>query len=161
AGADYSELEPWTRVSPADYELNVREMVRIARAHGARVILLHNALEPNTPYSRVLEAISRTDGVPLVDGSVLITRERERLEPSPERRLDLGVLDRPVRADSQVEVVLRVLADKRQAPRGVFVVGPHPKLGGLVPNRVAMRDDGAGGDQRAGDDVWSYALTVA
>jgi hypothetical protein len=36
------------------------------------------------------------------------------------------------------------------------IVGVEPELGGLVPNTIAMRDDGTGGDQRAGDGVWSY-----
>ena len=32
---DYDAIEPWTRVSPHDYESNLREMIRLARAHGA------------------------------------------------------------------------------------------------------------------------------
>jgi hypothetical protein len=39
------------------------------------------------------------------------------------------------------------------------IVGADAKLGGLVPNAVAMHDDGQGGDQRGGDGVWSYAAS--
>jgi lysophospholipase L1-like esterase len=158
--ADYSQLEPWTRVSPVDYELNVREMIHVARAHGARVLLLHNALETGTPYSRALQGLSRAESVPLVDGAALIAAERDRLERSFEERLNLDAHHPTAPADGRVEVILRVLADGRQAPRGVFVVGAHPKLGDLVPNRVRMHDDGTHADQRAGDGVWSYAVTV-
>jgi hypothetical protein len=43
----------------------------------------------------------------------------------------------------------------------MYIVGNHPKLGKLVPNKVAMYDDGTHGDQTAGDHVWSYSATFA
>ncbi len=43
--------------------------------------------------------------------------------------------------------------------RIIYIVGNHPALGDLVPNKVAMYDDGTHGDQRAGDKVWSYTAT--
>ena len=52
-------------------------------------------------------------------------------------------------------------ADRQAAPEGLFIVGAHPALGALVPNRVAMYDDGTHGDQRAGDGVWSYTASLA
>jgi hypothetical protein len=39
------------------------------------------------------------------------------------------------------------------------IVGADAKLGNLTPNAVLMHDDGVGGDQRAGDGVWSYAAS--
>ncbi len=40
-------------------------------------------------------------------------------------------------------------------------MGTDPQLGALVPNLVAMHDDGTGGDQRAGDGVWTYAAALS
>ncbi len=55
----YDEIEPWTRVSPQDYERNIREMIRLARAGGARVVLLDNELWPGKPVSSGPESESR------------------------------------------------------------------------------------------------------
>ena len=44
-------------------------------------------------------------------------------------------------------------------PRGLSIVGNHPLLGNTVPNTVVLRDDETGGDERAGDRVWSYQAT--
>jgi hypothetical protein len=41
----------------------------------------------------------------------------------------------------------------------MYIVENHPKLGKLVPNKVAMY--GTHGDQTAGDHVWSYSATFA
>src|SRR6185436_5710122 len=37
---NYDELEAWTRVSPRDFDLNIREMIQLARGRGARAVLL-------------------------------------------------------------------------------------------------------------------------
>src|SRR6185295_7077786 len=47
---DYERLEAKVRVPPAEYERNIREMVRLVREHGAIPILLHNELRPGSPY---------------------------------------------------------------------------------------------------------------
>ncbi|HKF68860.1 MAG TPA: SGNH/GDSL hydrolase family protein, partial [Vicinamibacterales bacterium] len=53
---NYDEMEPWTRVSPRDYDRNLREMVRLARDRGARAVLLDNELWSESPYRSVLQA---------------------------------------------------------------------------------------------------------
>ena len=67
----------------------------------------------------------------------------------------------PMSTRDGVDVIFRVTADRQAAPEGLFIVGAHPALGALVPNRVAMYDDGTHGDQRAGDGVWSYTASLA
>src|SRR5262249_26619682 len=47
---DYNTIEPWTRVGLHDYEANLREMIRLAREHGAGVVLLDNELWAESPY---------------------------------------------------------------------------------------------------------------
>jgi lysophospholipase L1-like esterase len=159
--ADYEKLEPYTRVSLNDYETNIVEMIDLARAHRAGIILLYNQLW-DTPYRRVLETISRAKEVPLVDSKVLIDRARTEIEQNLEEGLGL----RPPKASQadgseETEVIFRVYAGKHAVPTAIYIAGVHPNLGGGVPNKLAMYDDGTHGDQRAGDDVWSYAATFA
>ena len=157
---EYEKLEAWTRVSPKDYEKNIRDMIALARRRRAGVILLYNELWGNSPYRAVLERIARTEGVSLVDSSALIAAARRALEGELERKLDL----RPARAarapaKQEVEVIFRVYLGDRPGAKAISIVGAHPALGDLVPNRVAMHDDGTHGDQRAGDGVWSFTAT--
>jgi lysophospholipase L1-like esterase len=156
--ADYEELEPYTRVSPVDYEHNVREMVRLARSRGAGGVLLYNELW-STPYREVLRRIATSEDVGFVDSQTLIARARAMMQQELEARLGLEPPPgRPLEApeSKKVEVVFRVHAGKWNVADALYIAGPHPELGDGVPNRVAMRDDGTHGDQRAGDGVWSY-----
>ena len=145
----------WSRVPPTDYEQNIREMVRLARSGGAAVILLYNELWVDGPYQKRLEKIAASEGVPLVNSSVLVAEARRKMHQELERKLDLVPAEGgPVR-EKGVEVVFRVSMSGRPVPRGVFITGPHTELGDCVPNKVALYDDGTHGDQKAGDGVWS------
>ena len=66
--------------APRDYDHNLREMITLARAQGARVVLLDNELWSGSPYRPVLGKYSGDEGVPLVDGLQLIADARARLE---------------------------------------------------------------------------------
>ncbi len=157
--ADYEELEPYTRVSPRDYEKNLLEMIDLVRRQGVRVILLHNQLW-ETPYREVLRRIASSESVQLVDAKTLIDEARARIQRDLEERLGLQPPRPPSDgAGDALEVVFRVYQHDVAVPEALYIVGPHPLLGNGVPNRVAMHDDGSGGDQRAGDGVWSYAAS--
>ena len=154
--------EPWIQESLKDYERYHLEMIDLANSRGAEVMLLYNELSRGGPYLRVLQEISKAKGVPLVDSSVLIAEARSKMEEELEAKLNL----RPPRAalaptKVEIEVVFRVYMGKYPVPKSVYIVGDHPKLGNLVPNKVLMYDDGTHGDQRAGDTVWSYSATFA
>jgi lysophospholipase L1-like esterase len=158
--ADYDELEPYTRVSPGDYERNLREIVRLARAQRADVVLLYNQLW-NTPYREVVRRLASEAELAWIDSQELIWEARRRLQRDLEARLELI----PATPDGHrstggrpVEVVFRAYAAEWEVPDALFLAGPHPALGGGVPNRVRMYDDGTHGDERAGDRVWSLAL---
>jgi hypothetical protein len=105
-----------------------------------------------------LQKISREENVPLVDNCELIGKERQRIEADLEQKLGLQPPSVPaaMQSDGGVDVVFRVLMDRAAVPRSMFIVGPYPELGDNVPNKVAMFDDGTHGDQKAGDNVWSY-----
>ena len=161
---DYMSMEQWTRVSPVDYARNLGEMVHRSQAAGADVVLLFNELWYRSPYRDVAMKVAADTGVGFVNTAALIREERTRIEQALERVLGLAPpsLAAPeAEGDaSQVQVTFRVRVDANSAERGVFLVGADPQLGALVPNRVAMRDDGTHGDQRAGDGVWSYTARV-
>ncbi len=76
-----------------------------------------------------------------------------RAEPAPPLP---GATARPL-----TEVVFRVSNGSFPVTTAMSIVGADAQLGSLVPNAVAMHDDGAGGDERARDGVWSLAATFA
>lgn len=170
---DYQKHEPWVRVSPIDYKRNIHAMINLARRHKAGIILLYNQLSADagevagiarlgltSVYRLALEEISRAEGVPLVDSSVLITKARRRIEEGLESKLNLRVNQaRRTRANGEIEVIFRVYSADWPVAKALYITGTHPKLGELVPNRIAMYDDGTHGDQRAEDKVWSYSAT--
>jgi len=128
-------------------------------------VLLDNELWPESPYRPVLAAIARDEHVALVDSLRIIADERTRIERGMEARFHLApAVSAPVSAASQrppaqTTVVFRVYEGAYPVPRGLSIVGNHPLLGSIVPNTVALHDDGAGGDEHAGDRVWSYQAT--
>jgi lysophospholipase L1-like esterase len=157
----YDKLEPWTRVSPTDYEQNLFQMITLAKQHHAGVVLLNNALWRGGAYAIALEKIARAEQIPFIDSSLLIENARKAIEDGLEVRLALRDRpDRPLPSDGAVETIFRVYSGDYPVPKSINLAGVHPALGARVPNRIAMYDDGTHGDQRAGDRVWSYAVTV-
>jgi lysophospholipase L1-like esterase len=164
---NYDELQAWTRVSPHDYDQNIREMVTLARGRGARVVLLDNELWPESPYRPVLTSIARDEHVPLVDSLRIIADERARIERAMESRFHLApavstspVADGGKSPAGTSSVVFRVFEGAYSVPRAMYIVGNHSQLGNIVPNAVVMHDDGTSGDEHAGDHVWSYQATL-
>ena len=158
----YAKLEQWTRVSLPDYERNLTDMIALSKSHGATVVVMFNELWAENPYRAAATRVARATGVPFVDSPELIARAKQQIEAELERSLHLE--GRPERAEpsaaNEVEVIFRVRPDGRPVPRALYIVGAHSALGELVPNRVAMHDDGTHGDQSAGDGVWSYAARL-
>jgi hypothetical protein len=172
---DYDAIEPWTRVSPHDFEANVREMIRLSREHGAGVVLLDNELWDQSPYRPVLRAVAADERVPLVDSLAIVAAARQRLEREVEQRFGLatasqsdqtGHAPQPAQtghagASGLTRVIFRVSRGPYSVPRAMSIVGTDPQLGNAEPNVVLMRDDGIGADERAGDGVWSFAAEFA
>ena len=163
---DYDAIEPWTRVSPHDYEANIREMIGLARGQGARVVLLDNELWEGSPYRAVLKRIASELQAPLVDSYQLVTDARAGIERDLEQRFGLASATRGQTgadsgsSDGMTTVVFRVFKGDATVPRALSIVAANPALGGLSPNTILMHDDGQGGDERAGDGVWSYSARL-
>jgi lysophospholipase L1-like esterase len=154
---DYEKVESWTRVSLNDYQKNILEMINLAKGRRAGVVLLYNGLWRESPYRSTLEKISKVEKVPLVDSSAMIAEAQRRIEEELEKKLDLRPpREHQISDNGEIEVVFRVYL-RDPVPKAVSIVGNHPKLGNLVPNKVTMYDDGTHGDQRARDNVWSYS----
>jgi lysophospholipase L1-like esterase len=166
-------LEP-TRVSVADYETNLSDMIDLARSRGAGVILLDNEIDGGT-YGAAMARIASEKGVPLIRSDRLIGLERWRSEARRTRKLGLRASPEPSLAAGpppvsatpslatgarDVEVVFRVSLAGASVTKALYVVGDHPALGDLVPNRVALHDDGRAGDEIGGDGVWSYRVSL-
>ena len=80
-------------MSPHDYELNIREMIRLARERGASVVLVDNELWEGSPYRAVLRKIANELDAPLVDSLAIVKAARTSIEESLETRLDLAGRD--------------------------------------------------------------------
>lgn len=163
--------EPVVRVSLTDYGENLRAMIDLAQRSGAAVAVLDNEIEQG-PYGEVMARAAAETSVPLIRSDRLIARERARAENDRSRRLGLRAPDESApdgvsttftppepAPDGTVEVVFRVFAERASVPRTIYVVGDQPALGDLVPNRVALHDDGLQGDEKSRDGVWSYAAS--
>jgi lysophospholipase L1-like esterase len=159
SAVDYDSIEPWTRVSPRDYEANVREMIRLATGQGARVVLVDNELWKGSPYRAVLKKIAAETDAPFVDSASIVDEARGGIERGLEARLDLTGRDDhlPAPPAGMTTVVFRVFHGAVAVPKALSIVGADPQLGALAPNTLAMHDDGLNGDQKAGDGVWTYA----
>jgi hypothetical protein len=163
---NYNEIEPWTRVSPVDYERNIRQIVKLARGQGIRVVLLDNELWAESPYRPVLSTIARDEHIPLVDSLRIVADEKARIERGMEMRFHLERAAEPssgvasAHAGATTSVVFRVYEGAYQVPRQLSIVGNHPSLGDMVPNTVPLHDDGREGDERAGDHVWSVQAAL-
>jgi lysophospholipase L1-like esterase len=155
----YAKGEAWTRVPLPDYERNLTEMVALARSRGARAVIMFNELWLDNPYRAAARSVARRLDVPFIDTPALIASARQRLDAELERRLGLQAEPRPIDG-VDVEVVFRVHGNGYRVPTALYIVAAHGALGDLVPNRVAMHDDGTNGDQRAGDGVWSNAARL-
>ena len=163
APVNYDDLEPWTRVSPRDYESNVREMIRLARERGASAVLLDNQLWADSPYRPILRKAAAELNVPLVDSFAMIEDAKQRTERGLEASLGLARAGNGPGESQAAEgstVVFRVYRGTFPVTKMLSIVGVDPQLGALQPNRVAMHDDGKGGDERAGDGVWSETVIL-
>lgn len=156
---DYvSWKENEAKTSSGNYEKNHLEMINLASSHDAGAILLYNDFWRGSPYLKTLEKISSEKTVPLIDSSALLVEAQKRIEKGLETELKL----RPdkgqmANANGEIEVVFRVYLGDRPVPKGIYIVGNHVNFGNVIPNKVAMYDDGTRGDQKAGDKVWSYS----
>jgi lysophospholipase L1-like esterase len=160
---DYARLESRLRVTPADYETNIKQMIRLVREHGAVPILLHNELRTGSPYQTVLRRISAEEKVKLVDICELLGQARQQIEKEIEQQLALQPpAEAPLgKQTGSVDIVFRLNLEDQTVSKAIYISGPHPQLGDCVPNKMAMFDDGTHGDQKAGDHVWSVTATFA
>jgi lysophospholipase L1-like esterase len=157
--SDYERFEPQTRVSPKDYETNMRRIIAVVQSAGATPILLHNELRPGSPYQAVLQKLSSEGGIPLIDSSALIAAARQHIERELEHKLNLAPPGVASSKSNGCEIVFRIDMGDNPVPEAIHIAGPHPQLGDAIPNRIRLYDDGTHGDQKVGDHVWSLATT--
>jgi hypothetical protein len=134
---------------------------------------MFNELWVESPYKAAIARVAGEHGVPFVDSAALLARQREEMAAALEKKLGLGGAGAApagatdtadtaavAAADSTVEVLFRVFAGERPVERALYLAGAGDELGNAHPNTLAMRDDGAAGDERAGDRVWSHVARL-
>ncbi len=160
-------------MSVADYERNLSDMIGLARGRGAGVIVLDNEID-GSAYGAAMARVTSEKAVPLIHSDRLLALERWRSATERARQLGLRASTdqpslaaeptlapaAPSSAGGTTEVVFRASFAGASVARGLFLVGDHPALGDLIPNRVALHDDGRAGDEVGGDGVWSYEASL-
>src|SRR5262245_26298370 len=129
---DYSTIEPWTRVSPQNFESNLREMIALSRSTGAAVILLDNELWAESPYRTLLKTVAADTRVPLVDSLQLVSDARAKMERAIEARLGLAAPPAPPAPPAlpaHTTVIFRVARGRYAVPRAISIAGTDPQLG--------------------------------
>jgi lysophospholipase L1-like esterase len=142
-------LLPERRVSPEGIEANLRWMIDRAARGGADVVLVHQNVP--SPYGReAFRRVARETGVPLVEARSVLERGASPFPDASEQGLlpagdgDLGAPALLVRARTEGEAY--------------DVVGACSPPGSLRLDRLPLRDDGAAGDERAGDGIASLRV---
>src|SRR5207302_9489891 len=124
------------------------------------VVLLYNELWENGPYRDVLHRLAAEEKVPFLDSNAVILGARRKLEAELEKTFGLVPKDEPGGAEDEVEVVFRIHVETLPGPKALYMVGPYPRWGTLVPKKVPVHADGAKRARRAGAGVWRHRAAI-
>jgi hypothetical protein len=61
----------------------------------------------------------------------------------------------------RTKIVFRCDVKGQPVQSSIFITGNLDELGGWVPNKVRMFDDGTNGDERPDDGVWTLEIAVS
>lgn len=148
------------RVSREEYQRNLSAIAQDAAQYGTRPIFVNLDL-PNSWVREIIPGLAQSLESPWVD-------LRKRFEPlggdeEERKRLELN-LSRPgssPAANPQLpEWLFRVwIPDTVRINQGVYLVFHHQDPSNW-PRYISLYDDATHGDEQAGDQVWSRALTL-
>jgi lysophospholipase L1-like esterase len=143
------------RLAIEEIERAVREIAALTAAHGADLILL-NVDFIQTDAVAGSRAAAQAGQLRLLDFVQRVTALREREETARARSLGLAPADHEPAGDGTRRVVLRVHAPGVEPP--ISAVGNAPFT--TFTFDTQLYDDGTGGDERAGDEVYSGTVEV-
>ncbi|RJP27657.1 MAG: hypothetical protein C4527_12695 [Candidatus Omnitrophota bacterium] len=157
-----AEKDIWrARVPREQYQDNLRRIVADARTDHADCVILHLNL-PNTWVKQPLQELAREMKIPFFDVQDLF----ESQIPSQiiNAATHFGLQSQGVETGDEEDaftLLFRVhVPEPVPIADSIYLVGNHAALGDWRPNTVAMFDDGAHGDEKAGDRIWSLQVTV-
>lgn len=147
------------RVSLPQIEAAVHEAGVLARSRGID-LLVANTDFVQTPAVRATRPAAERDGIPYVDLVGEVMRLRKVDEEERARRLGLGPADAltpgKVSPDAKQVVLRTTVPDPSRSYRVAGFVYFRPD----VTFAADLRDDGTGGDEKAGDGVFSGTVTI-
>jgi lysophospholipase L1-like esterase len=145
------------------YQQRIDGIVQALLARGTAVVLVYNNIPEYVSNCTLtaLQHVARTRALPLVDTSALLAARGATLQAGIDATLGL-VTPPPQRRPpaNTATVVFRVDMSTAPAGRRPSIMGSGPALATFTPNRLELYDDGAHGDQAAGDGVWSRAVDI-
>jgi len=144
------------QVGPDHYRELLEQIVARARAIGAGVVLVNSDL-PNPRALRVLRPFAARERLPLIDlRGILLERCGGGIARDAPKSAT-GVLP-PAGSSGRCNVRFRVFAPQNQNDLHLLADRLNPDGG---PQATRLRDDGTGGDQQAGDGVYSCTIELA
>jgi lysophospholipase L1-like esterase len=147
------------RVPVDDIETTIRDMHRLVRANGVDLLVLNLDFMGTAAVDGARRA-AQADGIAFVDFVERFRTLRRADEDARAARLALALAGPLARtAPSSRRVVFRVLRPP-DAGGGAMTVRGGAYLRDDVRFQAMLRDDGTGGDERAGDGVFSGAADV-
>ncbi len=146
----------WTpRVSFDEFKTNLSAIIQHHTQSGGGVVLANLNLL-NYAYSDALRSLAEEVGAPFFDARAMFDSNGGRTERQRAARMNLAPANRAPSDASNSTITFRVFAPSVSS--GVSVVGREDWLGGGVPGRVQLYDDGTHGDERARDSVWTLSV---
>ncbi|MBK9386413.1 MAG: SGNH/GDSL hydrolase family protein [Planctomycetes bacterium] len=136
------------RIPRERFAANLRTMIRAVHARGARAIVLDLAI-PNGYLRETMHDLAREEGALHVATAALFERELQRSGPAEFLPLTL----RAHRGAPTVRLRFRGL---REPVLVAFEVAREERVAVVLPGR----DDGACGDEVAGDGIFTWALPI-
>lgn len=149
------------RVNTETFSRSLEALINDIRQRGGDVILLNLNLL-NYHYSSLLTEVAERQQTPFHDLRSLLDGLGGRHERkfAYDRELDATIFE-PSENSSQSQLRFRVYVPPEYEVNGpVSIVGDHEALGEGVPNRVRMYDNGAHGDEEAGDRIWTLQVEI-
>jgi lysophospholipase L1-like esterase len=149
------------RVSLEQIEAAVEKLARVVRDGGADLLVVNTDFLAS-PAVKASQAASQRLGVPFEDLVAGVTARRRAHEDAFAARLGLAAAVRgapraePPPAGTKNRIVVRVLVPD---PSRTYSVEAKESFSG-ASLRARARDDGLGGDEKAGDSVFSAVLEI-
>lgn len=147
----------WTeRVSVDDMIANLNAMIQHHQKKGGTTVIANLNLL-NYRAEKPLQTLAQNTGAAFINARAMFDNVGGRSERELAANLNLKPAERSkAKIRATPHVTFRLYGNARELRSdGFSIIGEPDWLGGGAPNRTRLYDDGAHGDERANDSVWT------